>query len=270
MPYSKAINIFLPTGTADGPIELELLNWNGMVVKLPRKDVDSYSGAELNKPGIYFLFCTGEDNSSSVYVGEAENILLRLKQHINDFKNTREKFFWQSAVCVLGKDLNKALIRYLENYYCTMASKSSRYNLLTQKSSPSVSLKRAEIAAMKEFADDVDLLMGSIGYTILENVDDASGTSTDKTYFYCSNKAGADAKRFYSDKGFTVLPGSKIATQCSSKTFKESIHKELLEKLIAQNIVVNYVFAKEYTFTSPSAAADFRIGRPVHVGQERH
>lgn len=28
MTYSKSINIFLPTGTSDGPIELEMLNWN--------------------------------------------------------------------------------------------------------------------------------------------------------------------------------------------------------------------------------------------------
>lgn len=42
MAYSKSINIFLPTGSSDGPIELETLNWNGMVIKVPRKEVDTY------------------------------------------------------------------------------------------------------------------------------------------------------------------------------------------------------------------------------------
>lgn len=48
MAYSKSINIFLPTGSSDGPIELEMLNWNGSVIKIPRKDVDTYAGDELN------------------------------------------------------------------------------------------------------------------------------------------------------------------------------------------------------------------------------
>ncbi|QAT40675.1 GIY-YIG nuclease family protein [Clostridium sp. JN-9] len=255
MAYSKSINIFLPTGSSDGPIELEMLNWNGMVIKLPRKEVNTYTGAELNKPGIYFLFCNSEETGESVYVGEAENLLLRLKQHINDHKNGKEKFFWQAAVCVSGKDLNKALIRHLENYYCEQVKHSSTYNLLTQKSSPNMTLKRAEIAAMQEFSDNVDMLMGAIGYTILENSAGASGESSDKTYFYCKTKAGANAKGFYSDKGFTVLPGSKVVENCSSKTFKESRYSDLLDKLIKNKIIADWVFEKEYTFSSPSAAA---------------
>lgn len=256
MAYSKSINIFLPTGSSDGPIELEMLNWNGMVIKVPRKEVDTYTGVELNKPGIYFLFCKSEETGESVYVGEAENLLLRLKQHINDHKNGKEKFFWQTAVCVSGKDLNKALIRHLENYYCLQVKQSSTYNLLTQKSSPNMTLKRAEIAAMQEFADNVDMLMGAIGYTILEESAGASGISSDKTYFYCKTKAGADAKGFYSDKGFTVLPGSKVVESCSSKTFKESKYCDLLDKLIENKVIINWVFEKEYTFSSPTAAAN--------------
>lgn len=256
MAYSKSINIFLPTGSSDGPIELEMLNWNGMVIRIPRKEVDIYTGVELNKPGIYFLFCKSEETGESVYVGEAENLLLRLKQHINDNKNGKEKFFWQTAVCVSGKDLNKALIRHLENYYCQQVKHSSTYNLLTQKSSSNMTLKRAEIAAMQEFSDNVDMLMGAIGYTILEDSAGASGISSDKIYFYCKTKAGADAKGFYSDKGFTVLPGSKVVENCSSKTFKESKYSGLLDKLIENKVIVEWVFEKEYTFSSPSAAAD--------------
>lgn len=56
MAYSKSINIFLPTGASDGPIEPEMLNWNGMLIKIPRKEVSTYTDVELDKPGIYFLF----------------------------------------------------------------------------------------------------------------------------------------------------------------------------------------------------------------------
>lgn len=82
MAYSKSINIFLPTGLADGPIELEMLNWNGNVIKIPRKKVGNYADQGLDYPGIYFLFCKEDNGQEAVYVGEAENLLLRLKQHI--------------------------------------------------------------------------------------------------------------------------------------------------------------------------------------------
>lgn len=97
MTYSKAINIFLPTGSSDGPIELDMLNWNGRVVKLPRKDVAEYSATDedgkLDVPGIYFLFSVDEEKNECVYVGEAENILRRLKQHIMDYNSEKRKVF---------------------------------------------------------------------------------------------------------------------------------------------------------------------------------
>ena len=37
MAYSKPINVFLPTESSDGPIELEMLNWNGKVIKFREK-----------------------------------------------------------------------------------------------------------------------------------------------------------------------------------------------------------------------------------------
>ena len=253
MAYSKSINIFLPTGASDGPIELEMLNWNGMLIKIPRKEVSTYTDVELDKPGIYFLFCKDEGNGESVYVGEAENLLLRLKQHIQSNNAGKEKFFWNNAVCVSGKDLNKALIRYLENYYCQQVKLSSKYELLTQKSSPKMTLKRAEQAAMDEFTDNVDILMGTIGYSILEKVKESDDAS--QTYFYCKSKTGADAKGYVSENGFTVCAGSKIAEKCSSKTFADKYSKTL-DKLIVNKTIESFVFVKDYTFGSPTAAAD--------------
>lgn len=253
MAYSKSINIFLPTGSADGPIELEMLNWNGMVIKVPRKEVPTYADVELDKPGIYFLFCKEDDGNDAVYVGEAENLLKRLKQHIQDYNAEKEKYFWQVAVCVKGNDLNKALIKYLENFYCNKIKQSSKYILLTKKSSPQMTLKRAELAGMEEFVDNVNMLMGTIGYKVFEeSPEQAKG----RTYFYCKSKAGADAKAYYSDSGFVVLSGSRVAAGSSSKTYLESIYKKLYDTLLEQKIIEDGVFVKEYTFASPTAAAD--------------
>lgn len=253
MAYSKSINLFLPTGTAEGPIELEMLNWNGMVIKIPRKEVASYSDVELNKPGIYFLFCKKDDDRQAVYVGEAENLLKRLKQHINDYNSDKEKYYWQVAVCVKGSDLNKALIRYLEDFYCRKIRQSSKYELLTLKSSPKIILKRAEQAAMEEFADNINMLIGTIGYKVYE---DSTDDAKDRIYFYCRGKGETDAKAYYSERGFVVTAGSKISTCSTSKTFQESSYKKILDTLIKNKIIVDGIFVKEYTFSSPTAAAD--------------
>ena len=53
-----------------------------------------------------------------------------------------------------------------------------------------------------------------------------------------------------------MTAGSKIATSCSSKTFQESSYKNLLDTLVKNKIIVDGVFVKEYTFSSPTAAAD--------------
>lgn len=253
MAYSKSINIFLPTGSADGPIELEMFNWNGMVIKVPRKEVPTYADIELDKPGIYFLFCKLDDNKENVYVGEAENLLKRLKQHIQDYNTGKEKFYWQVAVCVKGNDLNKALIRYLENYYCKKIKQSSKYELLTQKSFTMITLKRSEQAGLEEFTDNVNMLMGTIGYKVYEDLikDDEK-----RTYFYCKSKNGADAKAYCSEQGFVVVAGSRVATSCTSKTFQKSTYKKLLDMLLEKKIIEEDIFIKEYTFASPTAAAD--------------
>lgn len=253
LAYSKSINIFLPTGSSEGPIELEMLNWNGMVIKVPRKEVISYSDVELDKPGIYFLFCKTDEDKEAVYVGEAENLLKRLKQHIADFNAEKEKYYWQVAVCVKGSDLNKALIRYLEDFYCRKIRQSSKYELLTKKTSSQIALKRAEQAAMEEFIDNINMLMGTIGYKAYE---DSAGHVSDRVYFYCKSKAGTDAKAYYSEAGFVVCAGSRVAANCTSKTFIESIYKEIFDELVTSGVIVDGIFAKEFTFTSPSAAAD--------------
>lgn len=253
MAYSKSINIFLPTGSAEGPVELEMLNWNGMVIKLPRKEVATYADVELDKPGIYFLFCKGDSEENQVYVGEAENLLKRLKQHIQDYNSEKEKYFWQVAVCVKGNDLNKALIKYLENFYCNKIKQSTKYVLLTKKSSPQITLKRAELAGMEEFVDNVNMLMGTIGYKVFE---DSIDQSEDRIYFYCKTRTGADAKAYYTDSGFVVASGSRVAVGSSSRTYLESVYKKLYDNLVEQKVIEDGVFVKEYTFSSPTAAAD--------------
>ena len=98
MTYGKVIELFLVNGTADSLITAELSNWNGMAVKIPRVELSSCNNDDITKPGVYFLFCKEDDGSDSVYIGEAENVQERLKQHVRDYQSEKETYYWNTAV----------------------------------------------------------------------------------------------------------------------------------------------------------------------------
>ena len=75
------------------------------------------------------MFCKEEDDTDSVYIGESETVQDRLIQHIRDYNAEKEKFYWTTAVIFLGRDLNKALIRYLEDRFVQIARECKRYKV---------------------------------------------------------------------------------------------------------------------------------------------
>ena len=151
MTYGKLIELFLVNGTADSLVTAELSNWNGKAIKIPRIEVASCSRGDITQAGVYFLFCKEDDGSDSVYIGEAENVKERLVQHLRDYQSEKEKYYWSTAVIFVGRDLNKALIRYLENRFVEIARTSKRYTVLTKNTYHNTVMKESQIAVMEEF-----------------------------------------------------------------------------------------------------------------------
>ena len=168
MPYGKSIELFLVNGTADSLITAELSNWNGKAIKIPRIEVTSCKRVDITQAGVYFLFCKEDDGSDSVYIGEAENVKERLIQHLRDYQAEKEKYYWSTAVIFVGRDLNKALIRYLENRFVEIARNSKRYIVLTKNTYRNTVMKESQIAVMEEFIDNVKILINALGYKLLE------------------------------------------------------------------------------------------------------
>ena len=104
----------------------------GKAIKIPRTEVHNCDREDMKGAGVYFLFCQEEDGDASVYIGEAENVLERLNQHLRDYQTGKEKYYWNTAVIFVGRDLNKALIRYLENRLVEIARDSKSYVVLTK------------------------------------------------------------------------------------------------------------------------------------------
>ena len=257
MAYGKAIELFLVNGTADSLITAELSNWNGKAIKIPRTEVAGCDRDDIKGVGVYFLICQEDDGTDSVYIGEAENVLDRLVQHLRDYQAGKEKYYWNTAVIFVGRDLNKALIRYLENRFVEIAKECGRYTVLTKSTYKNTVLKEAQIASMEEFIDNVKILINTLGYKVLVPVPKASD---DTVYLYCKG-VSALAKGFVSAGGFTVMEGSTVSdhTVPSFETKGKTYYK-LRNNLIKDGLIVDRVFTRDYEFNAPSAASAVILG----------
>lgn len=255
--YGKTIEMFLVDGTAEGIVTAELSNWNGKAIKLPRTAVPGCDREDVQGVGVYFLFCPEGDGSDSVYIGEAENVLKRLNQHLGEFKSGKEQYFWNAAVVFIGRDLNKALIRYLEDKLVKLAKDCGRDKILT-KVTYDTTLKEAQIASMEEFIDNIKVLLSAMNYKVLTPVP----KGTDDTQYLLCKSASASGKGFVSAGGFTVLKGSRISdhTVASFHTRGKAYYK-LRNRLIEDGVIVDDVFERDYEFSAPSAASAVILGR---------
>jgi hypothetical protein len=96
---SATIKLFLPRGDAKSLRTAEISNWTGKAIAAPRTELDELlAREELDKAGVYILI--GNDpqtNAPRAYIGEAEVIRERLKQH-------KTKEFWVSAIVAFHDD----------------------------------------------------------------------------------------------------------------------------------------------------------------------
>ena len=262
MAYGKSIELFLVNGTADSLIIAELSNWNGKAIKIPRIEVSSCDRDDITQAGVYFLFCKEDDGSDSVYIGEAENVKERLVQHLRDYQAEKEKYYWNTAVVFIGRDLNKVLIRYLENRFVKIARNSKRYLVLTKNTYRNTVMKESQIAVMEEFVDNVKILINALGYKVLEPFAQVvSSTSTDdELLFITSGSVNATGK--VTAEGFVVFAGTMVNEKTSAKSLSAGMQK-LRQKLFNSDKMNNLITSEDILFSSSSAAADFVLGYSV-------
>lgn len=255
MGYGKVVELFLVNGTADSLVTAELSNWNGQAIKIPRIEVQDCTLPELTQAGVYFLFCKEDDDTESVYIGESENVKERLLQHMRDFQADKEKFYWTTAVVFVGRDLNKALIRYLENRLVGITQKCKRYKVLTKATYQNTVLKNSEKAVMEEFIDDIQIVINALGYKVLEPLVKHSATDEDMLSFEIG-EAKAEGK--ITAEGFVVLQGAKMNSVTNKSLAPALISRR--DELIADGKVNNFITTEDLLFSSSSAAADFILG----------
>ena len=264
MAYGKSIELFLANGTADSLIIAELSNWDGKAIKIPRIEVISCKRKDIQGAGVYFLFCKNKDDDDAVYIGESENVYERLSQHIRDYNAEKEDYYWTTAVAFFGKNLNKALIRYLEDRFVSIARSTNRYTILTKNTYSKTVMKESQIAAMEEFIDNVKILINALGYKVLEPKTDIQRTaecSSDDKLLYL-NVGNTNAKGVITSEGFVLLAGSDIKEKVAEKSVSKGV-LELRNKYFEAGKIKDFKTTEDLIISSSSYAASFVLGNSV-------
>ncbi len=256
-------------GTAYGPRLSEIGNWVGKAIYSPRASVNKIMHRpEFENPGIYCLKGdpTDEAFDEKIYIGEAENIRARLKQHLSDpTKDFKELIFFVSK----DELLTKTQIRYLESRLIQLAVEAKTAQIDNGNSPSLPTLHEADISDMEYFLEQIKLILPVMGFNFL-----ISSTVTQKDFteadakievreIYFIKTRSFNATMTETDQGYIVAKGSEAKKSLSNsctETYR-NMRRKLLETRIMKDSGDKLIFAEDAIFSSPSAASNMILGR---------
>ncbi|MGH2493844.1 MAG: GIY-YIG nuclease family protein [Ktedonobacteraceae bacterium] len=270
----KTIKIYLKDGLPTSLLIAEIFGWAGKVYVVPRSQLVKLADRrEIKQTGIYLL--VGQDLNEAtkerVYIGESENVWLRLKQH-ND---AVDKDFWNKTIIIIGKDenLTKAHVRYLESQLIKLAQKAHRAVVVNRTYPPAPPLPESDIDDMEYFLEQVRMLLPVLGFSFLQTLPSSEklrNTSPNALvseasplfWLKMSNNASAEAREINGE--FIVLKGSHAQKKATSallqvrKILRDQLQQDGRLRLDAQENF--WVFTEDVPFNSPSSAASVVTG----------
>jgi hypothetical protein len=186
------------------------------------------------------------------YVGEAEVVGSRLKGHLN-------RDFWKTVIFFVSKDenLTKAHIKYLEGKLIEMTKVADRFELENTNSSGS-SLPESDTADMDVFLSKVEQLLPVLGQDFLKPVVKLSVPVKPSDLLTCTIKKVRAIGR-PTENGFLVVKGSEAVLEerpsVKKYPYPSTVRSQLLSEGTLTKETDRLIFAKDYEFSSPSAAA---------------
>lgn len=265
----KKLTVYMIDGTAYGPRLSEIGNWVGKAIYSPRASINKIiNRSEFDNPGVYCLKGDPTDDAfdEKIYIGEAENIKIRLKQHLSDpNKDFKELIFFVSK----DELLTKTQIRYLESRLVQIAIEAKTAQIDNGNSPSLPTLHEADISDMEYFLEQIKLILPVMGFKFL-----ISSTIKESDKNYISDKKLANetylikTKSFKAtmqetDQGYIVSKGSeakKGLSKSCTETYR-NMRRKLVETGIMKENLDKLIFTEDTVFTSPSAASNMVLGR---------
>lgn len=149
------IEIFSTSGDPQGIRIIQKTNWSGVGVAFPREMLNDVIKEEhAKRPGVYIL--VGDLAEETIYVGEADPVSVRLKQH--------EQKDWQWGVFFVDShSLGKTEIQYLEAELVSIAQKTGSSILMNRNVPSKPNMSRQSEAAAQVFLSEMLLILPMIG-----------------------------------------------------------------------------------------------------------
>lgn len=268
--HGRSLELHYINGQPDGMLTAEMFKWTGHVLLAPRTQLSqALSRVEAGYAGVYLLL--GEKEGELLaYVGESEDIGSRIKTH-----DTR-KDWWNIAILVTtaGNKLNKAHVRYLEARLIEQARAVGRTPLENGTNPPRPTLSEADISKMEAFLENIFIVLPAVRVDLfIQRTRPTpsvapSARAPSAEFVLETKKHGVKARAVLVDGEFVVEAGSTARLSWegvgSEMTSYGQLHQELRNEGVLQPDGTVCIFAKNYAFKSPSAAAAVVNGRPAN------
>lgn len=264
----KKLTVYLIDGKEFGPRIIEIGNWVGKGFYCSRASLtDIFLRDEFNNPGVYFLKSLPISSAFNerIYIGEAENIGKRIKQHLADINRD-----FYELVYFISKDelLTKTQIKYLESRLIQIAFEAKAAEIENGNSPSLPTLHEADISDMEYFLEQIKLVLPLVGFNFLKSTTTQMSKKSkllveqNTLVFNIKNKL-YKARMYVTSDGFIIEKNSQ-ANKRVSESMSDN-YKQLRQKLIETGVLIDkddhYVFVSDTIFTSPSAASNIILGR---------
>jgi hypothetical protein len=262
-PRPTSIRIFLADGVPDGLRIVEKSNWTGRAVVASRAQIDrALARDELAQPGVYVLTGASEDGAPRLYVGEADALRERIKQHVAG------KEFWTRLVAFSSSNegLNKAHVRYLESRLVGLAREARQWELDNGTQPAPPPLSEPDRADAEWFLAEMLVIFPLLGIDAFAAASSQARTPAPGETVESPNlilrERGAEARGREVADGFVVLEGSRArASETNSiHDYMRDLRKQLLERGVLVAEGDHLVFTQDFRFASPSTAAGVVVG----------
>lgn len=269
----RSLELYYIDGRPDGMLTAELFNWTGHVLMTPRTQIaEALARPEASYAGVYLLI--GEqDGEPRAYVGEGEDISARIRSH--DVR----KEWWMSAVLITAaaNKLNKAHVRYLEARLIAEARAIGRVPLDNGTSPVPATLSEADVAKMEAFLENLFVVLPAVRvdmfvqrarpvarlvFTPSSQTQIADGEG--ERFMMETRKHGVRASARLVEGEFIVEANSVARSSWVGPPSHNyaALHAELVRSGVLVPTGEHAIFAEDYAFRSPSAAAAAVNGRP--------
>lgn len=278
----KTIKLYITGEEYKNLKSAELSNWSGKAFIGSRKNVPVIQKMdELSSPGIYFLLSKElTDTQITLYVGEADEVNSRLRNHISG------KDWWDTFVCFISKDgnLTKAHVRYLEKRFYQIAKENTTaFNLQNSSEPPGSKLPQSDIDDLEEYLKNMIFVLQNLGlldFARTSNEENIIANSSIEIFYINLTTDRIDEKGIQlkgklviTQDGYRLLKGSYI-----EKTERQSFHSHcyypLRKKIENENLLEEtnlegvYILKEDVDFNSSSAAASVVKNRATNGPKE--